>query len=69
MWKNVKSIQYTAPGFEPITSQAWVISHNHWTRAPTLSCFVVFVDVVLFFDVSTVVVVFLKVTFRNEFKM
>ena len=29
MWKNVNSIQYTAPGFEPTTSQSWVISHNH----------------------------------------
>ena len=29
MWKNVDSIQYMAPGFEPTTSQSWVISHNH----------------------------------------
>ena len=28
------SIQYTAPGFEPTTSQTLVISHNHYTRAP-----------------------------------
>ena len=34
MWKNVNSIQYTVPGFEPTTSRSWVISHNHYTRAP-----------------------------------
>ena len=28
MWKNVKSIQYIALGFEPTTSQTWVVSHN-----------------------------------------
>ena len=27
--KNVNSIQYTAPGFEPTTSWSWAISHNH----------------------------------------
>ena len=26
--KNVKSIQYTDPGFEPMNSQAWVVYHN-----------------------------------------
>ena len=34
--KNVKSIQYTAPGFKPTTSWTWIISHNHSTRAPCL---------------------------------
>ena len=37
MVKIVISIQYTAPGFEPTTSQTWVVSHNHSTRAPALS--------------------------------
>ena len=27
--KNVMFLQYKALGFEPITSQAWVVSHNH----------------------------------------
>ena len=27
--KNVMSIQYTAPGLEPMISRTWVISHNH----------------------------------------
>ena len=26
--KNVISIQYTVLGFEPTTSQSWVVSHN-----------------------------------------
>ena len=29
MWKNVKSIQYLAPGFEPTTFGSWVSSHTH----------------------------------------
>ena len=29
MWKNVMSIQYTAPGFEPTTFGMRVSSHNH----------------------------------------
>ena len=30
MWKNVMSIQYTEPGFEPTAPRTWVIiSHNH----------------------------------------
>ena len=29
MWKNAKSIQYTAPGFELMTFGTWVVSHNH----------------------------------------
>ena len=39
--KNVMPIQYMAPGFKPTTSQTWVVSHNHYTWAPTLSahCF------------------------------
>ena len=28
------SIQYTVPGFEPMTFGLWVSSHNHYTRAP-----------------------------------
>ena len=28
MWKNVMSIHYTVPGFEPTTSKTWVVSHN-----------------------------------------
>ena len=35
MWKNFMSIKYTAPRFEPTTSQTWVVSQNHQTRAPT----------------------------------
>ena len=31
MWKNVMTIQYMALGFEPTTTQTWVVSHNHWT--------------------------------------
>ena len=31
------SIQYTVLGFEPTTFGARVSSHNHWTRAPTLT--------------------------------
>ena len=31
---NVLSIQYTMPGFEPTTSQTWVVSHNHWPGLP-----------------------------------
>ena len=27
-------IQYTAPGFEPTTSQTWIVTHNHLSRAP-----------------------------------
>ena len=27
--KNVMSIQYMVPGFEPMTSWTWVVSHNH----------------------------------------
>ena len=34
MWKNVMSIQYMAPGFEPTTFATWVSSQNHKTRAP-----------------------------------
>ena len=34
--KNVNSIQYMAPGFEPTTSRSRVISQNHQTRAPAL---------------------------------
>ena len=30
------SIQYTAPGFEPSTSQTLIISHDHQTMAPAL---------------------------------
>ena len=29
MWKNVMSIQCTAPGFEPTTFVSWASSHNH----------------------------------------
>ena len=36
MWKNVKSIQYMALGFEPMTSRTWVVSHNHLTKASAL---------------------------------
>ena len=34
MWKNVVSIQYMVPWFEPTTSWILVVSHNHLTRAP-----------------------------------
>ena len=37
MWKNVNSIQYTVPGFEPTTSRSLFISHNLLTRAPAHS--------------------------------
>ena len=40
--KNVMSIQYMAPGFEPTTSQTWVVSRNHWTSAPLLKLIVKF---------------------------
>ena len=29
MWENVTSIQYTGSEFEPTTSWACVVSHNH----------------------------------------
>ena len=29
MWKNVMSAQYTALGFEPMTSKTWVVCHDH----------------------------------------
>ena len=35
--KNVMFIQYSGPGFEPTTSWTWVVSHNHYTRAPALN--------------------------------
>ena len=35
MWKM--SIQYTALRFKPTTNQTWVVTHNHWTRAPAWS--------------------------------
>ena len=35
VWIKVMSIQYPAPGFEPMTFGTWVSSHNHQTRAPT----------------------------------
>ena len=31
------SIQYTALGFEPMTFQTLVVTHNHYTRAPALT--------------------------------
>ena len=31
------SIHYTVPGFELTTFETWVSSHNHMTRAPTLT--------------------------------
>ena len=31
------SIQYTAPRFKPTTNQTWVVTHNHWPRAPAWS--------------------------------
>ena len=34
--KNVMSIQYPAPGFEPTTFETCVSSHYHLTRAPAL---------------------------------
>ena len=37
--KNVKTIQYMAPGFKPTTSQTEVVSHNHKTRASALLLF------------------------------
>ena len=30
------SIQYTATGFKPTTSQTWVVSHNNYARASAL---------------------------------
>ena len=35
--KNVTSIQYTVPGFEPTTSRTWIISNNH--SRPTVRIF------------------------------
>ena len=32
MWKM--SHQYSAQGFKPMTFWTWVVTHNHWTRAP-----------------------------------
>ena len=29
VWKNIESIQYPVPGFEPTTFGTWVSSHNH----------------------------------------
>ena len=29
IWKNVMTIQYTVPGFEPTTFGTWVSSHSH----------------------------------------
>ena len=34
IWKNVMSIQYLVPGFEPMASWTWAVSYNHKTRAP-----------------------------------
>ena len=31
------SIEYMAPGFEPMTFRTWVVTHNHWTRAKSLA--------------------------------
>ena len=33
LWRNVMSIQYMVPGFEPTTFGIQVSSHNHQTRA------------------------------------
>ena len=35
--KNVMSIHYMALGIKSMTSQTWVISYYHWTRAPALT--------------------------------
>ena len=37
------SIQYTVPGFEPMTSWTWIVSHYHLIRPPALFCVLHFV--------------------------
>ena len=45
------SIQYTVPGFEPMTFWTWVSSHNQYTRAQPSNSRYIFEYVIFWEDI------------------
>ena len=56
------SIQYTVPGFEPMTYGMWVSSHNHKTRAPAHDLVVTYDVFVFGIGVGSIFILLYRVT-------